>query len=184
MVREVGTKRTITKMLWAFAEPLPMSKFMEEEAKERGARYAVCPKIWKIEVVIDPTLGRDGFFPRGFVNFYVLVDKQVSWPLERWLFDKQVSSDGCSNLHSHVAVQHKRFKVSFKSVKNKNDTTTAIDLCIDLFDKFGIEVWTGPEISQHTQVLDSYSDSDGCEWIDFGQKRWRDRLKQRQRAAT
>jgi hypothetical protein len=68
------------------------------------------------------------------------------------------------------------------AVKNKNDTTTAIDLCIDLFDKFGIEVWTGPEISQHTEVLDSYSDSDGCEWIDFGQKRWRDRLKRRQLA--
>lgn len=163
-----GTKRTITKMLWTFPKALLLTNYMEEERVETD----LCPRVWKIEVEIDPTRGRDDFFPRGHVNFYMVGDDRYWSHVSDWLFSK-IKGGATSSLH--VASPHarnRRFQASFKRVKNQNDTITAMKLCVELFHLFGLAVTERPEISQHTLVLESYSHADGPRWVNFGEKLW------------
>jgi hypothetical protein len=156
-------------MLWAFLEPLLFTKSMEEV----GVEADKCPRIWKIEVEIDPMPHDDRRYnAAGVVRFYAVLGDIDPDPLCNYLYHNVLGGMGELDARRDV---HERFftAIFFVGRRDQNHTVTARDFCKKLFIRLGLEVNAFPEVYQLTRIVESIDASSGrVNWITFGQQLW------------
>jgi hypothetical protein len=169
---QVGTKRTITKMLWAFPEPLLLTRSMEEV----GVEPDQCPRIWKIEVEIDSMPGDDRrYTAQCEVKFYAVLGDTDPEPLCSYLYHNVPG--GMGELDARREIYDRFFTATFKGRRNQQNTITARDFCKKLFARLGLQVDTFPEVYQLTRIVESIDSSEQVKWITFGEDLWSDDKK-------